>query len=101
VLECHTIHQSVNRPNLLLGGDQKLVALSAMFCFGLAVSMFTWWSFLAALVLWLIAVYGLQALGREDPMGWPVYVRNFWYKPYYPAKSGLYSRSYVKPNSWR
>ena len=37
------IHQSANRPNLLLGGDRELVLVMVMIAGGLAFSLASWW----------------------------------------------------------
>jgi type IV secretion system protein VirB3 len=37
------IHQSANRPNLLLGGDRELVLMAAMLTASLVFVIATWW----------------------------------------------------------
>ena len=37
------IHQSANRPNVLLGGDRELVLVTVMIAAGLAFSLASWW----------------------------------------------------------
>jgi type IV secretion system protein TrbD len=39
------IHQSANRPNLLLGGDRELVLLAAMLSASLIFVIASWWAF--------------------------------------------------------
>ena len=78
------IHQSANRPNLLLGGDRELVLVMVMIAGGLAFS-------LAA----------LQRMGKADPLLRQVYLRHIRYSAFYPAKCNLHGRSAETPASWR
>ena len=95
------IHQSANRPNLLLGGDRELVLVMVMVCGGLAFSLACWWGIAVAIVLWLVSVASLQRMGKADPLLRPVYLRHIRYSAFYPAKSGLHARSVETPFGWR
>ena len=95
------IHQSCNRHNLLLGCDRELVLLSALFSAMLIFALVTWWGVAAGLALWVVAVAVLSRMGKADPMLRQVYVRHVRYRPFYPAKSGLFSSSISTPRRWR
>lgn len=95
------IHQSCNRPNLLLGCDRELVLLAALAAAMLIFALVTWWGVVAGLVLWIAAVAVLSRMGKADPMMRQVYVRHVWYRPFYPAKSGLFAASVTTPRRWR
>ncbi len=96
-----SIHQSANRPNLLLGGDRELVLVMVMIAGGLAFSLASWWGIGVAAVLWVASMAALQRMGKADPLLRPVYMRHIWYAAYYPAKSGLHSQSAETPKYWR
>src|SRR6185437_3822490 len=95
------IHQSANRPNLVLGADRELVLVTIMIATGLAFSLASWWGICLALVFWLSSVAALQRMGKADPMLRHVYFRHIRYLRFYPAKSGLRAASAETPRNWR
>ena len=95
------IHQSGNRPNQLLGGDRELVLVSLLTSVALAFSLASWWG-LGVSVAWYIgAMAVLKRMGKADPLLRQVYMRHIRYRPFYPAKSGVYSRCLQPPMTWR
>lgn len=95
------IHQSANRPNQLMGGDRELVLVSLLTSVALAFSLASWWG-LGISVAWYVgAMAVLKRMGKADPLLRQVYMRHIRYRPYYPAKSGLYSRCLQPPMAWR
>ena len=95
------IHQSANRPNQILGGDRELVLVAMLTSISLAFSLATWWGLGLSVAFWVGAVAVLQRMGKADPLLRQIYVRHIRYKSFYPAKSGLFSRSVPLPRSWR
>lgn len=95
------MHQSANRPNLLLGGDRELVLLSAMLAASLVFVIATWWGILGGVVLWIASVAVLKRMGKADPLLRQVYARHVKYQPFYGAKSRVYSRNSELPVRWR
>jgi type IV secretory pathway TrbD component len=95
------IHQSANRPNLLLGGDRELVLVTIMITTGLGFSLASWWGIGLAVVFWLGSVGSLQRMGKADPLLRHVYLRHIRYLAFYPAKSGLHAVSAETPRRWR
>ena len=95
------IHQSANRPHLLLGGDRELVLFSGLTSACLAFTLATWWGVLFGVAFWLAAVAVLTRMGKADPMMRHVYLRHVRYTGFYPAKSQLYSRQSQVPRHWR
>jgi len=87
------VHQSCNRPNLLLGGDRELILLSAMLSAMLAFVIATWWGAVSGIVLWIFAVAVLNRLGKADPLMRQTYIRHIRYRRFYPAKSPISSTS--------
>lgn len=95
------IHQSANRPQLLLGGDREMVLLAALMAAMLIFALVTLWGVVAGLLLWVAAVAVLSRMGKADPMLRQVYIRHVQYKAFYPAKSGLGAASPGTPRAWR
>jgi type IV secretion system protein VirB3 len=95
------IHQSANRPQLLLGGDRELILLAALLAAMLVFALVTWWGVLAGLVLWVSAVAVLSRLGRSDPMMRQVYLRHVRYRAFYPAKGRLRGETASTERGWR
>ena len=56
------IHQSVNRPNLILGGDRELVLVMVMITGGLAFSLASWWGIGLAASLWVGSMWALPII---------------------------------------
>ena len=81
--------------------DRELVQLSALFSAMLIFALVTWWGVAAGVALWVVAVAVLSRMGKADPMLRQVYVRHVRYRPFYPAKSGLFSSSISTPRRWR
>jgi type IV secretion system protein TrbD len=95
------IHQSANRPNLLLGGDRELVLVMVMIAFGLAFSLASWWGVLLSAALWIASIAVLQRMGKADPLMRHVYLRHIRYRAFYPAKSDVWAPSAGTPANWR
>ncbi len=95
------IHQSANRPHLLLGGDRELVLFAALLSAMLVFALVTWWGVIAGVVLWFLAVAVLSRMGKADPLLRQVYLRHIKYQPFYPAKSSLRADSTTTPRTWR
>lgn len=95
------IHPAVNRPNQLLGGDRELVLSAALITATLGLSLGTWWGVVLAVLFWIGAIGALQRMGKADPQLRQVYLRHIRYRQFYPAKSGLHSRSIPVAARWR
>jgi type IV secretory pathway TrbD component len=95
------IHQSANRPNQILGGDRELVLIAILTAVSLAFSLATWWGLGVSVAFWIGCVAVLQRMGKADPLLRQIYARHARYRPFYPAKSGLFSSCLVPPRTWR
>jgi type IV secretory pathway TrbD component len=95
------IHQSANRPNQLMGGDRELVLVSLLTSVALAFSLASWWGLCVSVAWYVGAMAVLKRMGKADPLLRQVYMRHIRYRPFYPAKSGLYSRCLQPPMAWR
>jgi len=95
------IHQSANRPHLLLGGDRELVLFAALMSAMLMFALVTWWGIAAGIALWISAIAVLSRMGRYDPMLRQVYIRHVKYRPFYAAKGRLRGETATTPKAWR
>jgi type IV secretion system protein TrbD len=94
------IHESANRSNQLLGGDRELVLITLLISVSLAFSLATWWGVILSVALWTTVIAVLKRMGKADPQLRQIYLRHVRYRPFYPAKSGLYSRCLTTPKYW-
>lgn len=94
------MHQSINRPNLLMGGDRELVLFAAMLAGILAFALMTWWGIVLGALLWPSAVVVLREMAKADPHMRDVYVRHIRYATYYPAKSHRLEAGATTPSRW-
>jgi type IV secretion system protein TrbD len=94
-------HRSLNRPNLMMGGERELVMLAGVVSVLLIFDLMTWWSIIIGVVWFPIAVGVLAKLGKADPLMRKVATRSFSYQDYYPAKASLRSPSKGTPKSWK
>jgi type IV secretory pathway TrbD component len=84
------IYRALNRPNLLMGGERKLMQSLMAFC-GLIfisnpVSLMT---ILVVGAAFVGGVKGLRRLAKLDPMFTRVYQRQLKMQPYYPPRRGV------------
>ena len=94
-------HQSINRPNLLMGGDRELVLFAALIAGVMAFSLMTWWGVVLGVILWPSAIWALSRMAKADPLMRQVYIAHVRYGNYYPAKSGAQAGAGGTPMSWR
>ena len=82
-----TIHQSLHRHNLILGGERELVMSSALIALLVGVGGLTLISGVSAFVFWLIAVFILRRMARADPLMSKVWMRHVKQQDFYHAKA--------------
>ena len=95
------IHQSANRPHLILGGDRELVLFAGLTAACLAFTLASVTGILLGLVVWFVSVAVLSRMGKADPMLRHVYLRHLRYRSFYLAKGRVRSQCSVTPKSWR
>ncbi len=95
------IHQSANRPHLLLGGDREMVLFAMLISACLIFAVMTWWGIISGLVFWWTSVAVLHRIGKADPLLRSVYVRHIRYADFYSAKARLHACSSATPLTWR
>lgn len=79
----HALH----RPNLLLGGERKLVILSGIISFGLILSDISFLKFILAFGIWTVCIAILRLMAKHDPDLSKVYLRRLKYQAFYSAQS--------------
>lgn len=95
------VHQSCNRPNLLLGCDRELLLLCGMLAAMLIFALVTWWGVAFGITLWAMSLAALSRMGKADPLMRLIYIRHVRYRPFYPAKAGIEAESVGTPRKWR
>lgn len=82
-----TLHESLNRPMLMLGGERNLVlmlgVLAGVFIFSLAAL----WAAVAGVVLWMVGIYVLSRAGSYDHQLSKTAVRSIKYRRFYPSQA--------------
>ena len=94
------IHPSANRPNQLMGGDRELVLITILITVALAFSIASLWGVALAAIWHVSAMAALKRMGKADPLLRQAYMRHIRYRPFYPARSGFYSRCVQPPMKW-
>jgi Type IV secretory pathway, TrbD component len=84
------IYRALNRPNLFMGGERKLVQSLIAFCGVVLVSnpvSVPTWVIVGA--VYLVGLGSLRKLAQKDPMFSRVYQKQRRLQPYYPPRRGL------------
>src|SRR5205085_2068600 len=71
---------------------RELVLVTILITVALAFSLASVWGVALAGAWHISATAALKRMGKADPLLRQVYMRHIRYRPFYPAKSGLYSR---------
>lgn len=82
-----TVHQSLNRPMLLLGGERNLVLMLAVLAGVFIFSLMQLWATFVGVTLWLVGIWVLSRAGNYDPQLSKTGARSLRYKNFYPAAS--------------
>lgn len=64
----HTFHNSLNRPNLFLGGDRRIVMGVGMIAVGMIFILQTWLTLLTGCALWTGVVFVSRMMAKADPL---------------------------------
>lgn len=81
------IHNSLLRPQLLLGGERKLVVINGLVAVAIGVGVGTLYSAISAIVVCGIIQIFLQKLAKADASMFDLFRRNQRYQSYYAAHS--------------
>ena len=92
MLSTHTIHTSLNKPDLLLGCERKLLVLSGLLT-ALIVISFNPITAVIGMLFWLIAIASLRKMAKADPLMSKIYLRHIKYQSYYPPHATPFAQS--------
>ena len=81
------IHQSLHRHAHVLGAERELVMTSALIALLVGVGGLTAVSIISAAVFWLLAVFALRRMAKDDPIMSRVWLRHIKQQEFYPAKA--------------
>lgn len=91
------LYRALHRPQLLLGGDRKIMVITLAASALLILVSRNTVSIVFGLIILAIGVYGLRRAAKADPMMREVYLRHIQYKGYYAP----FSRPWRVANSKR
>ena len=81
------IHQSLHRPNHVLGAEREPVLCCGLISFLVGVGGFSLASALCALAFYIFALFVLRLMAKRDPIMTQVWRRHIAQQEYYSAKS--------------
>ena len=81
------IHESLNRPILLMGGERTLVLMLAVIAGVFILSLAKLWAAIAGFVLWTIGQWALARAASYDVQLSKTGVRALRYRRYYAAQA--------------
>ncbi|MHB8549461.1 MAG: conjugal transfer protein TrbD [Acidiferrobacterales bacterium] len=79
------IHESLNRPLLVLGGERNLVLMLGVIAGVFMFSLAQLWAFVVGVVLWVFGQWALARAAQYDPLLSKVGPRHIRYRRCYPA----------------
>lgn len=85
-----TLHRSLHRPNLLMGGERELVMASMLVTGGLIISALNWPALIVGTAIWFGVIGLLRSMAKADPHMSRVYQRSLPYRAYYAPRSTPY-----------
>lgn len=81
------IHESLNRPILMMGGERNLVLMLAIVAGVFIFSLAHVWAAIVGITMWIIGQWALSRAAAYDPQLSQTGVRAMKYKRYYPAQA--------------
>lgn len=85
------LHESLNRPLLVLGGERNLVLMLGVVAGVFMFSLAQLWAFVTGVVLWVGGQWALALAVKYDPMLSKVGPRHVRYRRYYPAAASPFA----------
>lgn len=86
------LHESLNRPRLLLGGERNPVLLLGVVVGVFVFSLHQLWAAVVGVALWLIGYWALTGAAKYDPMLSKTGARHLRLRAYYPARATPFAR---------
>jgi len=86
------IHESLNRPLLILGGERTLVLMLGIIAGVFIISLAKWWGAVLGIVLWTLGQWALSRAAGFDPQLSRTGFRSLKYRHYYPAQATPFAK---------
>lgn len=86
------IHESLNRPILLMGGERNLVLMLAVIAGVFILSLAKFWAAVAGVVIWTAGQWTLSRAASYDALLSKTGPRSLRYRRYYPAQATPFGR---------
>lgn len=86
------LHESLNRPRLLLGGERELMLMLFVVVGVFVFSLHQLWAAAVGVVLWIVGYWALTAAAKYDPMLSRTGARHLRQRAYYPARATPFAR---------
>ncbi len=84
------IRRSLNRKQMILGGERSLVLLAALSSSIIGLTIALGYSFIIGIMIasaiWSIEIFLLRLIGKYDALMSSVFIKSLKYKEFYPAK---------------
>lgn len=82
-----SVHPSLNRPMLLIGGERNLVLMLAVLAGVFIFSLMQLWATVVGITLWVVGIWVLSRAGTYDYQLSKTGPRSLRYKRFYPSAS--------------
>ena len=82
-----TLHESLNRPMLMLGGERNLVLMLGVLAGVFIFSLHALWAACVGVALWMVGMFSLSRAGTYDHQLSRTGPRSLRYRKYYPAQA--------------
>lgn len=86
------IHESLNRPILLLGGERQLVLMLMVISGVFIISLAKIWAAVIGLTLWFLGQWALSKAAAFDPQLSKTGQRSLKYRRHYPAQATPFAK---------
>ncbi|MFM2083194.1 MAG: hypothetical protein RLY95_12 [Pseudomonadota bacterium] len=87
------IHESLNRPILMMGGERQLVLMLMVISGVFIVSLAKIWAAVIGISLWLLGQYALSRAANYDPQLSKTAARSLRYSKYYAASATPFAKT--------
>lgn len=81
------LHESLNRPMLMMGGERNLVLMLAILSGVFILSLAALWAAIFGVFLWMLGMYALSRAGAYDHQLSKTGARSLRYRKFYPAQA--------------
>ena len=87
--ETTPVLQSMTRPILILGGERENIILLACLSLSLCTAGRDFWSFILAVLIWVVGVIASKLTAKSDPWATKIFLRSLAYQDFYAARERI------------